>query len=190
MKQLIDKSTLVAEIEKYISNYKGILNKVDKSSDDWVTSTLMLESKIDILQHILFFINTLEVKEVDLKVEIERLIKSYSPIHTSEGKYKVEAYKEVLDIINSNSLQSHCSDCTNDKGCINCEGGNMHEVKKKEPEGALKELLDNIDPVEYDKVRREMKKELQVLEGIQSKMAEELFKMNSLDKRICPLENK
>lgn len=81
-----------------------------------------------------------------------------------------------------------CSDCTNDKGCVNCEDGNMHEVKKKEPEGALKELLDNIDPVEYDKVRREMKKELQVLEGIQSKMADELMKMNDLDKRITKLE--
>lgn len=49
-----------------------------------------------------------------------------------------------------------CSDCTNSKGCTNCEDGNMHEVKKKEPEGALKELLDNIDPVEYEKVRQEM----------------------------------
>lgn len=56
-------------------------------------------------------------------------------------------------------MEDKCKDCTNDKGCINCEGGNMHEVKKKEPEGALKKLLDNIDPVEYDKVRREMKKE-------------------------------
>lgn len=52
-----------------------------------------------------------------------------------------------------------CSDCTNDKGCVNCEDGNMHEVKKKEPEGALKELLDNIDPIEYEKIRREMLKE-------------------------------
>ena len=61
--ELIDKSKVVAEIEKCISNYKGILNKVDKSSADWGTSTLMLESKIDMLQHILSFINTLEVKE-------------------------------------------------------------------------------------------------------------------------------
>ena len=40
---------------------------------------------------------------------------------------------------------------------INCVGGNMHEVKKKKPQGVLKELLDNIDIVEYEKTRREMK---------------------------------
>ena len=66
MAHLIDKDALAAEIEKYISNYKEILNKIDKSSNEWVDSTLMLESKIDVLQHILSFLNTLEVKEVDL----------------------------------------------------------------------------------------------------------------------------
>lgn len=69
MTQYIDKSALVAEIEKYISNYKGILNKVDKSSDDWVDSTLMLDSKIDVLQHLLYFFNTLEVKEETISNE-------------------------------------------------------------------------------------------------------------------------
>ena len=69
--ELIDKSALVAEIEKYISNYKGILNKLDKSSDKRLDSTLMLESKIDVLQHILSFLNTLEEKEVDLKKEVD-----------------------------------------------------------------------------------------------------------------------
>lgn len=54
-------------------------------------------------------------------------------------------------------MKDKCKDCTNSKGCVNCENGNMHEVKKKEPEGALKELLDNIDTLEYEKTRREMK---------------------------------
>ena len=40
-----------------------------------------------------------------LAAEIERLIKSYSPIWSSEGKYRVEAYKEILDFINSNCLE-------------------------------------------------------------------------------------
>lgn len=75
MAKYIDKSALVAEIEKYISNYKGILNKVDKSSDDWVESTLMLESKIDILQHILSFLDSLEVKDVDLEKEFDNYTK-------------------------------------------------------------------------------------------------------------------
>lgn len=74
MAHLIDKSALVAEIEKYISNYRGILNKVDKSSDDWVTSTSMIESKIDVLQHVLSFLNTLEVKDANeaLRTEYEK----------------------------------------------------------------------------------------------------------------------
>lgn len=54
-------------------------------------------------------------------------------------------------------MKDKCKDCTNDKGCINCENGNMHEVKKKKPEGALKELLDNIDIAEYEKISKEMK---------------------------------
>ena len=41
------------------------MNNIDKSSDDWVDSTLILEPKIDVLQHILFFLDTLEVKEVE-----------------------------------------------------------------------------------------------------------------------------
>ena len=40
-----------------------------------------------------------EIARKEIKSEIERLIKSYSPIWSSEGKYRVEAYKEVLDII-------------------------------------------------------------------------------------------
>ena len=82
MEQYISKSALVAEIEKYISNYKGILNKIDKSSDDWVDSTLMLESKIDVLQHILSFLNTLEVKGMDLdyiKKELDEAVRIYKP---------------------------------------------------------------------------------------------------------------
>lgn len=69
MTQYIDKSAIVAEIETYISNYKEILYKIDKSSDDWISSTSILESKIDVLQHILAFLDSLEVKEVDLEKE-------------------------------------------------------------------------------------------------------------------------
>lgn len=36
-----------------------------------------------------------------IKSEIQRLIKAYSPIQSAEGKYKVEAYNEVLSFINS-----------------------------------------------------------------------------------------
>lgn len=104
--KLIDKSAVVAEIEKYISNYKGILNKVDKSSDDWVTSTLMLESKIDILQHILFFINTLEVKEIhedeDIDVDLNPLFEEFGvePNSRIASMFKEAFYKGVDKYLN------------------------------------------------------------------------------------------
>ena len=49
-------------------------------------------------------LRAVELAREEIKAEIERLIKSYSPIQSSEGKYRIEAYKEVLDIINSNCL--------------------------------------------------------------------------------------
>lgn len=36
-----------------------------------------------------------------IKSEIQRLIKAYSPIQSAEGKYKVEAYEDLLTYINS-----------------------------------------------------------------------------------------
>ena len=81
MKELIDKAAVAAEIEKYISNYKGILNKVDKSSDDWLDSTLMLESKIGVLQHILSFLDTIAAKEVNLDRAIDKWIDDAAITH-------------------------------------------------------------------------------------------------------------
>jgi hypothetical protein len=92
MAHLIDKDRIVAEIEKYISNYKGILNKVDKSSDDWVDSTLMLESKIDVLQHILSFIDTLDVKEVQEEAVSEKLEEAARKIATRHSHISGDIY--------------------------------------------------------------------------------------------------
>lgn len=76
MKQYIDKSALVAEIERKIHNidYEGISDRNIGQKQS--------------LYHILSFLDTLEVKEVE---------------------------------------DNKCSDCINDKGCINCENGNMYE---------------------------------------------------------------
>jgi len=62
MEQYIPKSALVAEIQGYISGYKDILSKVDKKCLKYAEG---IEAKIDILQHLLSFIDTLEVKKVD-----------------------------------------------------------------------------------------------------------------------------
>ena len=65
MKELIDKAVVVAEIEGYISNYKDIVAKTDRNDSTWVNSVSMIDAKIGVLQHLLSFLNTLEVKEVN-----------------------------------------------------------------------------------------------------------------------------
>lgn len=74
MKELIDKSAVVAEIEGYISNYKDIVAKTDRNDSTWVDFVSMIDAKIDVLQHLLSFLNTLEVKEVDINKEIFQFI--------------------------------------------------------------------------------------------------------------------
>ena len=64
MTQYIDKSALVAEIKGYISNYKEIVAKTNRNDSTWVDSVSMIESKIGVLQHVLFFLDTLEVKDI------------------------------------------------------------------------------------------------------------------------------
>lgn len=65
--KLIDKDAVVAEIEGYISNYKDIVAKTDRNDSTWVNSVSMIDAKIGVLQHLLSFLNTLEVKEADLE---------------------------------------------------------------------------------------------------------------------------
>ena len=65
MTQYINKGTLVAEIESYISNYKDILARTDRNDEFWADFVSMVEAKIDVLQHLLTFIDTIEVKEIN-----------------------------------------------------------------------------------------------------------------------------
>lgn len=64
MKRYINKDTLVGEIESYISNYKDILARTDRNDEVWADFVSIVEAKIDALQHLLIFIDTLEVKEL------------------------------------------------------------------------------------------------------------------------------
>ena len=75
MTYLIDKSALVAEIQGYISGYKDILSKVDEKYLKYAEG---IEAKIDILQHLLSFLDTLEVK-TDEDNSLEKF-KSLQPI--------------------------------------------------------------------------------------------------------------
>ena len=65
MAQYIDKSTLVAEIEKRIKE------REEEEKKGWAYSRV----KIVECEHILSFIDTLKVKEVDLDEEVERVNK-------------------------------------------------------------------------------------------------------------------
>ena len=73
--ELIDKAAVVAEIERYISNYKEIVVKTDRNDSTWVDSVSMIDAKIYVLQHLLFFLDTLEVKEVDFEKEWKEYFK-------------------------------------------------------------------------------------------------------------------
>ena len=74
MTQYIDKSALVAEIKRRIS-----LLKKEKKIEKWSAgasqmNVVSLGARIAMLEEILSFLNTLEVKEVDLDKEIKKYI--------------------------------------------------------------------------------------------------------------------
>lgn len=55
---------LKSQIEIYIFNYIEILANTDRSDEVWNDFVSILEAKIDALQHLLIFIDTLEVREI------------------------------------------------------------------------------------------------------------------------------
>lgn len=82
----------MSKAEKFIKDYTRNCSNIEytqgvytPSYHPWLTPEQALKA--------------VEIAREEIKSEIERLIKSYSPIWSSEGKYRVEAYKEVLDII-------------------------------------------------------------------------------------------
>lgn len=73
--ELIDKAALVAKIGRYISNYKEIVVKTDRNNSTWVDSVSMIDAKIDVLQHLLSLLDTIETKEVDFEKEWKEYFK-------------------------------------------------------------------------------------------------------------------
>ena len=65
MTQYINKDVLVAEIENYISAYRELLAKTDRNDQVWIDFVSQVEAKINVLQHLLIFIDILEVKEIN-----------------------------------------------------------------------------------------------------------------------------
>ena len=77
MKQYIDKSAIVAEIEKLISNGQTKLKESEECKD--YENYVALAERIATCINVLSFLDTLEVKDVDLEKEI-RLYKMRNPI--------------------------------------------------------------------------------------------------------------
>lgn len=70
MTQYINKSALVAEIERRIKHYNESAKEFgDEGYND---NVLMEQCKANACKYILSFLDTLEVKEVDLEKEIDR----------------------------------------------------------------------------------------------------------------------
>ena len=91
MTQYIDKSALVAEINQRIEDYKS--HKIDYSYYDGLI--FALEDLRD------DFINTLEVKEVDLEKEIKEVQREYKTIEEYEG-YPATIYSNDIECIAKN----------------------------------------------------------------------------------------
>lgn len=72
MTQYIDKAAVVAEIERLISNGQTKLKESEECKD--YESYIALAERIATCINLLSFIDTLEVKEVDLKKEINKYI--------------------------------------------------------------------------------------------------------------------
>ena len=68
-KQYIDKTALVAKIEKFISDEEENLKCFEHRKN--VCELTRFNTRIDLLNYILSFLNNLEMKEVDLDEEIK-----------------------------------------------------------------------------------------------------------------------
>lgn len=93
MTQYIDKSALVAEIKRLLAFYLKEIE--DNKEDPWAMDI----AKRDILQEILSFLDTLEVKEVEEKFECPNIkIKDAIEV-SSRMKYIDEDLKPIADFI-------------------------------------------------------------------------------------------
>lgn len=90
MEQYISKAALVAEIKGYISSYKEIVAKINRNDSTRMDSVSMIDAKIDVLQHVLFFLDTLKVKDE---------VVSTDPIKAMQEALRIEYEKGRADAI-------------------------------------------------------------------------------------------
>lgn len=97
--KLIDKDVLVAEIERRINAYQKIFDKADNK-----IARLSTDGRIAGLKSLLDFIDTVEVKEVDLEKESE-LIANGIMISVQSNKYGTNTYNTERNDFNHYHLK-------------------------------------------------------------------------------------
>lgn len=85
MAQYIDKAAIVAEIKKRIKAHKESLKNCDSS-----ISEIVLKGSMSAYQSSLRFLDTLEVKEVDLSAAVERYVEQH--------KSELQGYMDIRRI--------------------------------------------------------------------------------------------
>lgn len=95
--ELIDKADVVAKIERIISNGQTELKKSEECKD--YESYVALSERIATCINVLSFLNTIEVKEVDLKKEIYDAEKRFGDIDEMGG-YRIlifdDDFRDIL----------------------------------------------------------------------------------------------
>ena len=84
--KLIDKDALVAEIEKRMEERDNSRDEAIWNNELWPETEYSYRSKED--ESIIDFIDTLEVKEVDLDKEIEKCLKQYHMIAVGKEEFE------------------------------------------------------------------------------------------------------
>jgi hypothetical protein len=92
MEQYIPKSTLITEIKQILHKYEKEYEKLTHY-EIWITAK-EIEPKIKQLKNLLSFIDTLEIKEVDLEEKANKLSQKYFPDEENIwGRSNIEAKK-------------------------------------------------------------------------------------------------
>ena len=93
--KLIDKDKIVAEIEKKIMQYEFAFNNPSSTNYD---ASLIAKGKYRKLLDILQFINTLEVKEVDLDKMLTKFMSRYAYENGGEYPSSIDIAKYFFEL--------------------------------------------------------------------------------------------
>ena len=92
MAQYIDKDALIAEIKRLKNHYNSAAKEF--GDEGYKDNVLMEQCKATVCERVLSFINSLEVKEVDLEKEIDKF---YGIYRKNEKTYSTKDNEECLD---------------------------------------------------------------------------------------------